>query len=307
MSWINAIILGIVQGITEFLPISSDGHLKITFDVLAAIQGKAPSTDNLFFIVMVHLGTLTAILVYYRRIGVSAVRGLLGASDVEEHFSRASVIKACILAIIATIPAVFVGLLLKKHIEAAFDSLTWTGAGFLITAAVLLVTARLNGGEKGLAQTTWLDALLVGLAQMFAPLPGVSRSGLTIATALALGFQRSWAVGFSLLMAIPVIAGAGVLELKDVTKEMLAPGTIAPILVATVVAGLVGYGAIIWLVRLVRAGRVWYFSVYLVILGVAVLFWASKATKTPESPGVRVGANLGAVRQPTLDHGAVLR
>jgi undecaprenyl-diphosphatase len=283
MSWINAIILGIVQGITEFLPISSDGHLSITQKMLDQFQGLEATAgdENLFFVVMVHLGTLAAILIYYRKIGLTATRGFFGATDVPLEYQRASVFRTCVLAVIATLPAVFVGLLLKKKIEAAFASLTWAGAGFLITAAVLLITTRLKGGEKGPAQTTWQDALLIGIAQGFAPLPGVSRSGLTITAALALGFSRPWAVGFSLLMAIPVIAGAGVLELKDflkiATPEMLSSSYLGPILLATVIAGLVGYGAIIWLVRLVRAGRVWYFSVYLILLGIGVLIWAFKS------------------------------
>jgi undecaprenyl-diphosphatase len=276
MSWLDALILGIVQGLTEFLPISSDGHLSITQKFLAWRSGHSQSgEENLFFVVMVHLGTLAAILVYYRKVGIEAARGLLGAKDVAPGFDRASVIRAGLLAILATIPAVFVGLFLKKKIEAAFASLTAAGVGFLITGTVLLVTSRLKGGDKGPERTTWLDALLIGIAQAFAPLPGVSRSGLTITTAYARRFERDWAVGFSLLMAVPVIAGAGVLELKDVTPAMLAPEFLGPTLLATVVAGLVGYGAIVWLVRLARSGRLWYFSVYLFALGLAVLALAS--------------------------------
>jgi undecaprenyl-diphosphatase len=275
MSWFDAIILGIVQGITEFLPISSDGHLSITQKFLNWLAGRSENgAENLFFVVMVHLGTLTAILFYYRKVGIEAARGFLGATDVDPVYQRSSVIRTCFHAVVATIPAVFVGLLLKKQLEATFASLTWAGAGFLITGCVLLITMRQKGGEKGPAQTSWRDALLIGLAQAFAPLPGVSRSGLTITAALALGFSRSWAVGFSLLMAIPVIAGAGVLELKDVTKAMLAPSFIYPTLLATVVAGLVGLGAIAWLVRIARAGALWYFSVYLFVLGIAVLLLA---------------------------------
>ena len=181
MSWLDALILGIVQGLTEFLPISSDGHLSITQKFLAWYSGRTQTgEENLFFVVMVHLGTLAAIVVYYRKVGLEAIRGLLGSNDVAPGYDRASVVRTCILAIIATIPAVFVGLLLKKKIEAAFASLTAAGVGFLITGCVLLVTTRLKGGDKGPSQTTWLDALLIGIAQAFAPLPGVSRSGLTI-------------------------------------------------------------------------------------------------------------------------------
>jgi undecaprenyl-diphosphatase len=272
MSWLDALILGIVQGLTEFLPISSDGHLSITQKFLEWRSGYTLTGQaKLFFIVMVHLGTLCAILVYYRKVGLEAARGLLGSNDVRPGFDRASVFRTCLLAILATIPAVFVGLLLKKEIEKTFESLRAAGIGFLITGCVLLVTTRLKGGDKGPARTSWLDALLIGIAQAFAPLPGVSRSALTITTGLARGFQRDWAVGFSLLMAVPVIAGAGVLELKDVKPSMLAPEFLGPTLLATVVAGLVGYGAIVWLVRLVRAGALWYFSVYLFALGLGVL------------------------------------
>ena len=272
MSWLDALILGTVQGLTEFLPISSDGHLSITQKFLAWRTGRSQTgEENLFFVVMVHLGTLCAILLYFRKVGREAARGLLGAKDLPTGYDRASVVRTCLLAILATIPAVFVGLFLKKKIEAAFASLSAAGIGFLITGCVLLVTGRLKGGEKGPSQTTWLDALLIGIVQGFAPLPGVSRSGLTITTALTLGFRRDWAVGFSLLMAVPVIAGAGVLELKDVTPAMLAPAFLGPTILATVVAGIVGYGAIVWLVRLARAGVLWYFSVYLFALGFAVL------------------------------------
>ena len=267
MTWLDSLILGIVQGLTEFLPISSDGHLSITQKLLDHFAGRTRSgEENLFFVVMVHMGTLAAILVYYRWVALESARGLLRGGE-----ERSGLVRLGLLAIVATLPAVIVGLLLKKKIEAAFASLGAAGVGFLITGAVLLVTARMKGGEKGPAQTTFLDALLIGLAQAVAPLPGVSRSGLTITTALALGFTRSWAVGFSLLMAIPVIGGAGVLELKDVTPAMLTPASIGPILLATVIAGLVGYGAILWLVRLARAGALWYFSVYLFALGAAVL------------------------------------
>ena len=130
------------------------------------------------------------------------------------------------------------------------------GIGFLVTAAVLLLTAWLSrrDGTKGPAEMTWLDALLIGMAQMFAPLPGVSRSGMTIAAGLALGLSRTWAVGFSLLIAVPAILGAAVKEIKDMVDAHTAhrPSYVAQAIAATIVAGLVGYVAIPWLVRIVR-------------------------------------------------------
>ena len=117
-------------------------------------------------------------------------------------------IRVGLLAVVATLPLIPLKLFLKDLIDQTFESTAAAGIGFLITAAVLSLTARLSGGDKGPLETTWLDALLIGIAQMFAPLPGVSRSGLTIATALARGLSRSWAVGFSLLIAVPAISGA---------------------------------------------------------------------------------------------------
>jgi undecaprenyl-diphosphatase len=271
MDWFEAITLGIIQGITEFLPISSDGHLAVATQAFAARRGtRVDGSAALFFNVMLHLGTLTAIVLHYRRGAVDGAKGLLGETAVPPAFRRASVVRAGLLAALATLPAVVVGLLLKDFIEESTASPIMAAAGFLVTAAVLLVTLRLPGGTKGAAETTPLDALLIGMAQAVAILPGVSRSGMTIATALGRGLDRTWAVGFSLFMAVPAILGACVLELKDVDRALLTPERITQTVVATIVSGLVGYLAIVGLVRIVRAGRLWYFSVYLIVLAAVV-------------------------------------
>jgi undecaprenyl-diphosphatase len=220
MEWFESLFLGVVQGITEFLPVSSDGHLVITQQAFAWLTGKARSgEENLFFDIMLHVGTLCAILVHYRRPIWTGARGFLGgASDVPPGFDRASVWHVGLLAIVATLPLIPLKLFFIDWIKQTFQSSRAAGFGFLVTAVILLpVSRKLRGpeGTKGPAQTSFLDALLIGLAQMFAPLPGVSRSGLTIASALALGFSPVWAVGFSLLIAVPAISGAGLSELKD--------------------------------------------------------------------------------------------
>ena len=272
MDWLESLLLGVVQGFTEFLPVSSDGHLAITQQAFARLRGSGRSgAENLFFDVMLHLGTLAAILVHYRAVAKTSVRGLSGSTEVPPSYRRNALIRVGLLAVVATLPLVPDALFLKKWIDQAFQSTAAAGIGFLITAAVLLLTVRLRGGEKGPEQTSWADALLIGIAQMMAPLPGVSRSGLTIAAALGLGLSRAWAVGFSLLIAIPAILGAAVFEIKDVDPAFLTPDRVAQTAVATVVAGLIGYGAIIWLVKIVRSGRLWYFSVYLLVLGAVVL------------------------------------
>jgi len=286
MDWIESLILGLVQGLTEFLPISSDGHLSVTQKVFNHLTGKSRGTaEEIFFDVMLHVGTLVAIVLHYRADAVDGARGLLGSDAVPPPYRRPSVVRVGILAFLATLPLIPDKLFFVPLIEKAFESLTWTGVGFLITAAILLMTIRLQGGSKGAAETSWLDALLVGIAQMFAPLPGVSRSGLTISAALALGFSRTWAVNFSLLIAVPAILGATVFELRHVDPKVLTGERIGQIVASAAVAGVVGYLAIVWLVRIVRSGRVWYFSVYLVLLGIGLIAWDStKGVRTDAGP-----------------------
>lgn len=281
MNWIESLLLGVVQGVTEFLPISSDGHLIVAAKLASFFTGVERSEEeNVFFFVMLHVGTLAAIVAHYRREALAGLRGLLGSSEVPDLYRRGAVVRTGILVVIATLVLVPDKLFFMKWMKMAFDSPAAIGIGFWITAAALAVTAsRLSGGDKGPRETTFLDALLIGVAQAFAPLPGVSRSGLTVAMALALGFRRNWAVQFSLMLAVPAILGAATFEIKDVDKSTLNGQLIAQTIVAAAVAGVIGYAAIVWLVRLVRSGRLWYFSVYLVILGLVVMLGFSKARR----------------------------
>src|SRR5262245_41557513 len=215
MEWLESLVLGAVQGLTEFLPVSSDGHLTITQMAFAWLTGRSRTgAENLFFDVMLHLGTLAAIAVHYRAVIRTGARGLLGSTEVPPAYRRSDVIRLGILAGVATLPLIPYAYF-KRYLAMTFESMTVVGIGFLVTATILLLTLRLRGGEKGPHATTWLDALLIGIAQAFAPLPGVSRSGLTVAAALGLGLSRAWAVGFSLLIAFPAILGATVMALKD--------------------------------------------------------------------------------------------
>ena len=286
MDWLEAMTLAVLQGLTEFLPVSSSGHLAVA-ETLFEAAWKRDAGDgeaDLFFAVLLHVGTLGAIIAYYRRQAWEGLRALLGNGQGVD-VTRWGVIRAGLLAGIATVPAVLVALTMKSRIERAFNGLEAPGVGFLVTAALLYLVMRVGGGKgtKGLGEMTWTDALLIGVSQALAIAPGISRSGSTIVAGLALGFSRPWAVGFSLLMAVPAILGAEVLELID-----LEPGTIDPdqwglMLSATAVSGIVGYGAIAWLVRIVRSGRLWYFSVYLIALGVAVLIASGRGIGRSES------------------------
>jgi undecaprenyl-diphosphatase len=312
MEWIKALVLGAVQGVTEFLPVSSDGHLLLTQKLFDALTGRDSSgKDNLFFDVMLHVGTLAAIVVYFRAVAWTGARGLLGDDQVPPAYRRGAVIRTGLLAVLATTPLVPLKLFFMKWIEATYDSLTADGIGFLITATVLLVGSYLQRPDekgKGPAETTWVDALVIGLAQMFAPLPGVSRSGLTVAAGLARGLSRSWAVGFSLLIAVPAILGASVMELKDLDRSTLQADRVAQIVAAAALAGVVGYGAIVWLVKVVRSGRMWYFSVYLVVVGVSVLLAsaAGVAGKTPATLRPAAGASSDARVETAADRPALV-
>ena len=280
MEWLESLVLGVVQGVTEFLPVSSDGHLLLTQNLFAWLTGVAKTgKENLFFDVILHLGTTAAILVHYRREIAQGLRGLSAANDEPAAFRRSEIVRVGLLAAVATSPLIPLALFFKKMIEKTFEGFTFVGFGFLITAAVLMVTAWLKrrDGAKGPADMTLLDALLIGVAQMFAPLPGVSRSGLTIATALALGLSRTWAVGFSLLIAVPAILGAAVWEMRHVELRSLSADRMGQAVAGTILAGVVGYFAITWLTRIVRSGRIWYFAVYLVVLGIVVLTLAASA------------------------------
>ena len=266
MTWFQSLFLGAVQGVTEFLPISSDGHLAL-FQILLGVGDQSTEAGrgfNLFFDVMLHLGTATAILIHYRGPIRAGALGLLGSTTVPDPYRRPRLIRVAILAAVATAWLVPVALFFKPMLDEAFHSLWAVSGGFLVTAAVLSVTTRLPGGKKGPSETTPLDALVIGLAQAFAPLPGVSRSGLTIATALGLGLSKVWAVGFSLMLAVPAILGAAVFEARKVDPTLLTGERIGQTAAATVVAGFVGYVAILGLLRVVRSGRLWYFSVYLI-------------------------------------------
>lgn len=288
--WAEAVVLGVIQGLTEFLPVSSDGHLALGqafFDMVRS--ERRPGADKLTLDVILHLGTLLAVLVYYRdwfrplwRRGQGAetadqaagiAAGPIAARYVPATFS--DFVRVCSLAFVATIPTGVIGLLLKKAFEEAHDSLTAAALGFWFTAAVLLFSQRFTGGDKSLRTMTMTDAFLIGLAQSLAPLPGVSRSGLTVTAALARGLDRSWAAIFSLWMSIPAILGALAMGLKDVAEAQSPDITLVLIgLVGSVISGAVGYGAILWLVRFVKSRRLDVFSYYLLALGCFVLAWS---------------------------------
>ncbi len=256
---LEAILLGVVQGITEFLPISSDGHLVIAHALLASSSGggTAHPESQLHFDVVLHLGTLGSILVVFRR----ELMGLINRPRLAG------------LIVAATLPAVAIGLTLKSRVEEAFNSPLAAGIGLLITAAFLLAGRRLARGEKSLDELRLADAVFIGALQALAIGPGISRSGTTIAGGLMRGLTRHTATTFSFLLAVPVISGAVVLIAKDLAMGEATVGRFDVMAVATITSFTVGLAALRGLIRLVAQDRLHWFAYYCIVAGAATIVW----------------------------------
>ncbi len=253
----QGILLGLVQGLTEFLPVSSDGHLA----VIGHVAGV--HTPGVFVEVALHVATLGSILVVYgRRFWQLVVDVLRRQPDALRYAG---------LLIIGMIPAGVVGIFLQHLIERAFQSLWAAGVGFLVTAACLWSTR--HRGPEGASQPSPRGALIIGLAQAFAPLPGVSRSATTISSGLWVGLGAVPAADFSFLMAIPLIAGAGLVEARHASADIAQVGAV-PLLVGCIVAFLSGVFAIRFLVAMLRRGRFYLFAPYCLAIGLFTLAYA---------------------------------
>jgi undecaprenyl-diphosphatase len=262
MPLVDVIIMAIVQGITEFLPISSDGHLVLTNAILESLG--SPKTENLLEVELVlHLGTLAAVLIFYRR-------------EITRVLTTG---RAAIVPLIwGTIPAAVIGVGIKKGFpdeatNKVLGSPLLAGIGFLVTAAVLTWGARHMSGKRRYDELRPSEALFIGLMQALAILPGVSRSGLTIGTGLARGLEREAAAAYSFMLAIPVIGGAGLLQILDMLDAGTTSTPVPRLAIGFVVSMIVGLGALAALLRWLRHGRLMGFVFYLVPLGIAVTVW----------------------------------
>jgi undecaprenyl-diphosphatase len=283
MTVLQAIILGVVQGITEFIPISSTAHLVFASRLIGLYDGvdaalRAQQTTAT--IGVIQLGTLLALLVYFARDIVNITRAF-----VRDHLALLSGRRregggvqlshdAWLgwLVIIGSIPVAVVGLLFKHQIEGTFTKNLWVIATMMITVGLLLAVAEWVGKrERSGEQLRISDALAVGFAQVLALIPGSSRSGSTIMGGLFAGLTRETAARFSFLLSIPAIAASGVLELKEAMHK-LPEGSYLPLIVATVVSGLVGYASIWFLLRFLRTHSTGVFIVYRVVVGAVILF-----------------------------------
>ena len=248
---LEAILWGLVQGLTEFLPISSSGHLVL----VPAVLGLDP--PDLATSAVLHLGTLAAVLVYFRT----------EVSEIVRFTSKGKLLLR--LLVIGSIPAVVLGLAFESRLETINDT-PRVVAGFLIAAGVVFVATRwIPRRSRTMEDSTLRDAFLLGLGQALALIPGVSRSGSTISTGLARGFDRAEAARYSFILGIPVIAGAGLLQFVELASD--DGGIATETLVGMVVAAVSGYAAIALLLRLIRATGLAPFGIYCVVAGIAAM------------------------------------
>lgn len=283
MSWIEAIILGIVQGATEFLPISSTAHLRVVPELLGWPDPQAA------FSAVIQCGTLVAVIIYFRhdlrQIATAWCRDLLAGKPLRTAPAREGW-----MILLGTLPIVVVGLLLKKHIESSFRSLYVVAAALIGFGAVMLAAEafawwrRRRQPPRDMDQLHAGDAAAMGLAQALALIPGVSRSGATISAGLVAGLSREAAARFSFLLSLPAIFAAAVFELIKARQELLGTADDAgKLLLATVVAGLVGYAAIAWLLAYVRQHTTAVFVVYRWLLAGLLLWGLSTGWLTPQN------------------------
>ena len=269
MSTLQAIILGIVQGLTEFLPVSSSGHLVLGQHLFGL---KEP---DLLFDVIVHVGTLAAVLIVFRRDireltseAIRLPRILTNGGKIKEAWRNRPQFKLLVLIILGSIPTGLMGVFFKDFFETLFASILAVGCALLFTGTILFLTGRIRGSNRRLGEFRPGTALIVGIAQGLAITPGVSRSGLTISTGMFCGLNKELSARYSFLLSIPAILGALILQLKDASPGSFHLTNLGVGFCAALVAGL---GALTFLLRIVRRGGLHYFSYYCWMLGLITI------------------------------------
>jgi len=271
IDWLEALVLGVVQGATEYLPVSSSGHLVI-FQHLFGLSEPA-----LLFDIVLHVATLLVVLWFYRRDiadlirqSVAAVGDLAQGVSWSEVQSRFPAFRLAWLIVLGTIPTALIGFGLQDTFESMFGSLRVVGVMLWITGLVLLATRFAAQGGRGIGKMKMVDALLIGLVQGLAITPGISRSGSTIAVALLLGIEKETAARYSFLLSVPSIIGALVLKLGDAGSGIGLTATALGFLAAL----MTGYLCLVFLIRIVKQGRLAWFAPYCFLLGLLALILA---------------------------------
>ena len=255
MSLFEAIILGLVQGLSEFLPVSSSGHLLVVHHLFGIAD------DNLTFIIVLNMGSLMPLLITFRK-------------DLWELIKQPFQ-KTTALLIIATLPVIIVTLFIEDHIEMLFDSIRFLPFGFIVTGIILLLSDKLKKNNKTIKSATFIDAILIGCAQAVAILPGLTRSGSTITASLARGMDRENAAKFSFLMSIPTAFGAMALRISHVVsgRVLVEDLNFVNLGVGFAVAAISGYLAINFMLSVVKKAQLKYFALYYVFaLAAFVIF-----------------------------------
>jgi undecaprenyl-diphosphatase len=277
----QAVVLAIVQGLAEFIPVSSSGHLIIVRRLLG--WNELSPAHELTFDVALHFGTLLSVLFYFRRTWFQIVRAALGGKVV--RFSETSVSDTNLspaeqkeerlllwFIAIATIPGAIAGKLLERSAEDYFrEHIVLIASALIVVALLMWLGEKVGKLEKPLTRISFADSLIVGIAQAFALIPGVSRSGSTITAGLFRNMTREAAVRFSFLLSTPIIAGAALLKAHELHKEGLPAGMHAPFLAGIIVSAIVGYGTIAWLIRYLQGNSLRVFIVYRIVAGVVVI------------------------------------
>lgn len=265
MEIIKSVILGLVQGLAEFLPISSSGHLVIFADILNFHE------DGIAFEVFVHFGTLLSIFVAFRKELLQMINAPVKVwIEKSQDPELNEYLKWDVFIIIATIPAGIIGLTFKDQIETAFSNVLFVYFMLAITGLLMTITPKLKAKDTPL---TGVNTFIMGLAQSFAILPGISRSGSTIFTGLALGIDREKAARFSFIMSIPAVFGAVLLKVKDLIEIGIDANSLVNYVVGTIVAFISGYYAIIWLLDIVKKGKLKWFGYYCFLVSASGIIW----------------------------------
>ncbi|MGE0089293.1 MAG: undecaprenyl-diphosphate phosphatase [Bacteroidales bacterium] len=259
MNWIEALILGIIQGLTEFLPVSSSGHLELGKHILGV-----ETTENLTFTVVVHGATVLSTIVVFWKTILELFRELF-------TFKWNDSTKYIVKIFISMIPVLIIGLFFKDQVESLFNgNILFVGIMLLLTAALLAFTYYAKERQKDI---TFKDSLIIGIAQAIAVLPGLSRSGATIATGLYLGNKKELVAKFSFLMVLIPIIGANLKDLLDADFSFQGSAGTLPLLVGFIAAFVTGLLACNWMINIVKRGKLIYFAIYCLIIGsLAILF-----------------------------------
>ena len=270
MNTVEAIVLGVIQGLTEFLPVSSSGHL-VLFQNLFGLKEPA-----LLFDICLHVGTLAAVIIVFYRDILEILTALVqipgrmkSAGGLLRLFQVDPAMRMALLIVIGSIPTAVIGLLFKEITDQLFGSIAMVGCMLIVTGTLLWLTRRIQRQGRPIGKTTLKDALIIGLIQGIAIIPGISRSGSTIATALFLGVDRKVAGRYSFLLSIPAIVGALVLGLD--APEMQTTIPLGTILAGSAVSALVGWLALVILLRVVDRGQLHRFAPYCWLVGIIAL------------------------------------